>query len=137
MHKLSLGKRTELRVWSWLIDEGFDVYPSLVDDKGIDGLVGFKGYYYEVQIKSGKNWSNQRGIKADILENHPNRIFLIVNYTLDEVRYFTSTDILNEQEWTESTKWKIPQIKLNRKTLEKYQAHNWDGFVQYLKSGQA
>lgn len=38
MHKLSLGKRTELRVWSWLIDEGFDVYPSLVVT--IKGLMG-------------------------------------------------------------------------------------------------
>ena len=137
MHKLALGKRTELRVWSWLIDEGFDVFPSLVDDRGIDGLVGFNGKYYEVQIKSGKNWTNQRGIKADILGNHPERIFLIVNYTLDEVRYFTAKDILNEPEWFESTRWNIPQIKLNKKTLLKYQSHDWDGFVQYLKSAQA
>jgi hypothetical protein len=134
MSTLSLGKRTELRVWSWLIDEGFDVYPTLVDDKGIDGLVGFNGKYFEIQIKSGSNWSNQRGLKAEVLKKHPDRIFLIVNYELDEVRYFTGADILNEPEWVESTSWPIPQIKLNKKALSKYQSHNWEGFVQYMKT---
>ncbi|MCP1501192.1 hypothetical protein J2Y86_005899 [Pseudomonas migulae] len=133
MHKMAIGKRNEFRIWAWLIDEGFDVYPSLVDDKGIDGLVGCNGRYFEVQIKSGMNWANQRGVGTASLSVNPDRIFLIFNYAIEEVRFFTARQILEEVEWSESIGWKIPQIKLNKVLLEKYEMHNWDGFVNYLR----
>ncbi len=134
MHKLAIGKRNEFRVWAWLIDEGFDVYPSLVDDKGIDGIVGFEGKYFEIQVKSGKNWSNQRGFGIEKLLESPERIYLIFNYTTDEVRYFTAQQILDEPEWQESIRWPMPQIKLPKNTLERYQHHDWNGFINYLRS---
>lgn len=134
MHKLAIGKRNEFRVWAWLIDEGFDVYPSLVDDKGIDGIVGFNGKYFEIQIKSGKNWNNQRGIGEVQLSKSLERIYLIFNYTVDEVRYFTAQQILDEPEWQDSIRWQMPQIKLPKNTLEKYRDHDWDGFISYLRS---
>lgn len=134
MHKLAIGKRNEFRVWAWLIDEGFDVYPSLVDDKGIDGIIGVDGKYFEIQIKSGKNWNNQRGIGEVQLSKSLERIYLIFNYTIDEVRYFTAQQILDEPEWQESIRWLMPQIKLPKNTLEKYKDHDWDGFISYLRS---
>lgn len=69
--KMSIGKRNEFLVWAKLIEAGFDVYPSLVDDKGIDGIVGANGKYFEIQIKSGANWVNQRGFKKEVLEANP------------------------------------------------------------------
>lgn len=134
MHKLAVGKRNEFKVWAWLIDEGFDVYPSLVDDKGIDGIIGVNGKYFEIQIKSGKSWSNQRGMGKAQLSKSLERIYLIFNYTTDEVRYFTAQQILNEPEWQESINWLMPQIKLPKNTLEKYKHHDWNGFLGYLRS---
>ncbi|MCY1292996.1 hypothetical protein D9M68_342750 [compost metagenome] len=134
MHKLAIGKRNEFRVWAWLIEEGFDVYPSLVDDKGIDGIVGINGKYFEIQIKSGKNWNNQRGLGEALLSKSLERIYLIFNYTADEVRYFTAQEILDEPEWQDSIRWQMPQIKLPKKILEKYKDHDWDGFLGYLRS---
>lgn len=136
MHKLAIGKRNEFKVWAWLLDEGLDVYPSLVDDKGIDGLVGFEGTYFEIQIKSGKNWSNQRGIGLQQLRSSLGRIYLILNAEAEEVRYFTAQQILDEPEWQNSIQWQMPQLKLSKKMLDKYAHHNWDGLVAYLK-GQA
>ncbi len=135
LNKAAIGKRNEFQIWAWLIEEGLDVYPSLVDDKGIDGLVGNQnGKYFEVQIKSGKNWNNQRGIKKEILEKKPNRVFIIFNYIDQEIRYFTGQDILNEPDWAESITWNMSQIKLSKLMLKKYQSHDWYGLVRYLKA---
>lgn len=47
-NKLAIGKRNEFAIWGYLLGEGFDVFPSLVDDKGIDGVVGYNGRYVVV-----------------------------------------------------------------------------------------
>lgn len=133
-NKLAIGKRNEFAIWGYLLCEGFDVFPSLVDDKGIDGIVGHEGRYFEVQIKSGENWNNQRGLSRVAVNVNPDRIFLIYNTIEDEVRYFTGRQILDEAEWQKSIDYSISQIKLPKRMLEKYQAHNWAGFVAYLRS---
>jgi hypothetical protein len=97
-NKLAIGKRNEFAIWGYLLGEGFDVFPSLVDDKGIDGIVGHEGRYFEVQIKSGENWNNQRGLSRAAVSVNPDRIFLIYNTVEDEVRYFTGRQILDEAE---------------------------------------
>lgn len=130
--KMSIGKRNEFLVWAKLIEAGFDVYPSLVDDKGIDGVIGVNGKYFEIQIKSGANWVNQRGFKKEVLEANPTRIYLVYNYTINEFRYFTAQQILEEVFWSHSISWKLSQINLNKAMLEKYKAHDWSGFLSYL-----
>ena len=132
--KLAIGKRNEFAIWGYLLSEGFDVFPSLVDDKGIDGIVGYNGRYFEIQIKSGINWSNQRGLSRDAVSVNPERIFLIYNTTADEVRYFTGQQILDEAEWQSSIDWQMAQLKLPKRMLEKYGSHDWAGFVAYLQS---
>lgn len=133
-NKLAIGKRNEFAIWGYLLGEGFDVFPSLVDDKGIDGIVGHNGRYFEIQIKSGENWNNQRGLSRAAVSLNLERIFLIYNTTVDEVRYFTGQQILDEAEWQASIDWTISQIKLPKRMLEKYAEHNWAGFITYLKS---
>ncbi len=103
VEKLSIGKRNEFSVWAKLLENGIDVYPALVDDKGIDGLVGFNGISYEVQIKSGSNWNNPRGISFEICSKHPRRIFIIYNYTEKEFIYLTGKQITQEKEWKKTS----------------------------------
>jgi hypothetical protein len=133
-NKLAIGKRNEFFIWGYLLSEGIDVFPSLVDDKGIDGVVGYNGRYFEVQIKSGENWSNQRGLSRESVSHNPERIFLIYNAKQDEVRYFTGAQILDEPAWELSIDWGLPQIKLPKAMLEKYKDHDWAGFINYLKT---
>jgi len=132
-NKLAIGKRNEFAIWGYLLEAGFDVFPSLVDDKGIDGIVGHNGRYFEVQVKSGVNWNNQRGLSRAAVSMNPERIFLIYNTTADEVRYFTGQQILAESEWAQSIDWRLSQIKLPKRMLEKYQQHDWAGFIAYLR----
>lgn len=70
------------------------MFPSLVDDKGIDGIVGHEGRYIEVQIKSGENWNNQRRLGRAAVSVNPDRIFLIYNTVEEEVRYFTGRQVV-------------------------------------------
>ena len=133
-NKLAIGKRNEFAIWGYLLEAGFDVFPSLVDDKGIDGIVGHKGRYFEVQIKSGENWNNQRGLSRAAVSVNPERIFLIYNTSNDDVRYFTGQHILDEPEWQQSIDWSISQIKLPKRLLEKYESHNWEGFIAHLQT---
>lgn len=137
MNKLAIGKRNEFAIWGYLLEEGFDVFPSLVDDKGIDGIVGHNSRYFEVQIKSGENWNNQRGLSRAAVSVNPERIFLIYNTNEDEVRYFTGQHILDEVEWQECIDWRISQIKLSKRMLVKYQNHDWVGFTAYLRASIA
>ena len=115
------------------MQEGFDVFPALVDDKGIDGIVGFEGCYKEIQIKSGKNWRNQRGLSAKALSINVERIFIIYNYSKDEIRFFTAKEIISEPEWKDCIRWPIPQINLNKKMLDKYAEKDWHGLLIYLR----
>lgn len=133
-NKLAIGKRNEFVIWAYLLTEGIDVFPALVDDKGIDGVVGYKGRYFEVQVKSGENWNNQRGLSRKTVSHNPERIFLIYNTTEDDVRYFTGAQILDEPAWDLSIDWRLAQIKLPKAMLEKYKGHDWDGFIAYLKT---
>ncbi|MFI8375508.1 hypothetical protein ACIGCH_15630 [Pseudomonas helleri] len=135
-NKLAIGKRNEFAIWGYLLGEGFDVFPSLVDYKGIDEIVGHQGRYFEVQIKSGENWNNQRRLSRSAVSANPDRILLIYNTTVDEVRYFTGRQIRDEPEWQECIDWTIFQIKLPKQMLQKYEAHNWAGFVAYLRSSK-
>ena len=135
MHRQGIGKRYEFMIWARLLKEGFDVYPSLVDDKGIDGIVAFEGTYYEVQVKSARNWRDQRGIDLERLNKNLERIIVILNQTTDQIRYFTAADVLAEDSWAETVKWgALSQIPLSKELLDKYSDHGWDGLFCHMRT---
>ncbi len=134
MEKLSIGKRNEYSIWAKLLENEIDVFPSLVDDKGIDGLVGFDGNYFEIQIKSGNNWGNQRGFTPEACSKNLKRIFIIYNYTEKKCIYLTCKQILEEKEWEGTMQYEISQLKWNKKLLEKYSPQDFNSLVKYLKT---
>lgn len=134
MDKFSIGKRNEFKIWAYLLENGIDVYPTMVDDKGIDGLVGYNGNYFEIQIKSATNWTDQRGIAFAKLKTNLKRIIIVYNYKKNEIRYFTSEEILNEPKWEKTVKLpKWSQIPLNKHLLEKYSKNNLEGLIKLIK----
>jgi len=137
VERLSIGKRNEFSVWAKLLENGIDVYPSLVDDKKIDGLVGFNGRYSEVQIKSGETWNNPRGISFEVCSKNPRRIFIIYNYLEKKYIYLTGKQITLEKTWKEPIRWEISQLRWNRKMLEKYGSQDFDALVKFLKTSKA
>ena len=134
MEKMSIGKRSEYQIWAKLLGSGIDVFPSLVDDKGIDGIAGYQGRYYEVQIKSSASWTGQRGITVWKLRGNLDRIVIIYNYAEDELRYFTAKQILKERKWHKTIRYEHwGQIPLSKHLLEKYKGHDFKGLVKFLK----
>ena len=132
-NKLQIGKRSEYEVWALLLKGGLDVFPAIVDDKGIDGIVGYNGKYCEIQIKSGANWKNQRGLKYEIIKKHKDRIFIIFNYEEEQLLFFTGEQILNEPEFKKTIRWDISQLKLNNKMREKYKNQRKEDLIKFIK----
>jgi hypothetical protein len=131
--RIGIGKRNEFVVWAKLLVSGIDVYPSLVDVKGIDGLVGYNGRYHEVQIKSGANWGGQRGISYDICKKNPKRIFIVYNYAEEKMIFLTGKQILQETEWRRAIRYELSQLKWNKKLLQKYESRDFNALVRYIK----
>lgn len=53
MNVIKKGRYGEYYIILQLIEKGFEVYPSLVDDRGVDAVIrNCKGHYLEIQIKS-------------------------------------------------------------------------------------
>ncbi|MBN2422376.1 hypothetical protein JXB41_04050 [Candidatus Woesearchaeota archaeon] len=133
MSKVKIGKRNEFVMWALLLQNGIDVYPSLVDDKGIDGIVGYNGKLFEVQIKSAENWYNHRGIAYETCKQNPDRIFIIYNYSKKELRFVTGKQIIKEPEWQKTIRYQISQLKWNKKMLDKYKDQDLKGLISYIK----
>ncbi|HNX98579.1 MAG TPA: hypothetical protein PKK12_12950, partial [Candidatus Aminicenantes bacterium] len=80
----------------------------------------------------------QRGFDFRILQKNTKRIFVVVNHAIDDIRYFTAYDILNEPAWKETITWgSLSQIPLNSSLLDKYDSHTFDGLVKYIENYDA
>jgi len=62
--KLRYGKAAEHMVFGALLQAGLDVYSTIVDDQGIDGIIrgqkDGKVAYWDVQVKSSASWQGIR-----------------------------------------------------------------------------
>lgn len=54
---MQLGKIAEYYAQIELISLGFEVYDTVVDDRGIDFIARKNGKYYEIQVKSVRNFN--------------------------------------------------------------------------------
>ena len=118
-----------------LLKRGIDVFPALVDDRGIDGVVRSTKGYLEVQIKSGKSWDTPRGISREICRAHPERVFIIYNYGENLIIVLTGRQILNEREWETTTAYEWYQLKWPNRLVKKYGSQNLEWLVQRLSKG--
>lgn len=71
MHRQRKGKIGEYLIILKLIGKGFDVFPSLVDNRGVDIVIrNDKGTYIEIQIKSVWSESNAEWFQIQTLTDH-------------------------------------------------------------------
>lgn len=82
------GRASELQVVGEMLDAGLDCYMTLVDDQAIDAIlrvpVGKLGAkYFDVQVKSGRDWPAIRG-KVSRLGARKNAILVLNNSRLGE-----------------------------------------------------
>jgi len=77
----SFGKRQEYSIISELLKRGFDVYTTLVDDRGIDCVIRLDDRrYLDIQIKARskdvKQWNSFAGMSFNVRDN-----FYFIFYT--------------------------------------------------------
>lgn len=91
------GTASEHQVVGQLLDAGFDVYQTIVDDQGIDAVLRVPTpsglvRYFDLQTKSSRTWSGIRG-KIATLGQRTNTVLILFNSSLHESLWFDSKDI--------------------------------------------
>jgi len=98
----AFGKRQEYAVIAELLRRGFDVYQTLVDDKGIDCVLRVEAAsglrYVDVQIKARsrdagmKSWGDWPAIRVSA---RPNYVFIFYSEPLRKTWVVRSTEIIS------------------------------------------
>ncbi len=152
MNKLKKGRFGEYFVILKLIEKEFDVYPSLVDDKGVDMVVrNANGVYIEIQIKSV--WSERNAEWFQIQtqnENPPIREnFFIICLDKNQNSWIFPSNVFFDSKYTTKSKKKKGGFtydlnlvtkkrgnnKTNKELLKNYK-NNWDLLIHFTLQNQ-
>ena len=95
----SFGKRQEYSVIARLLQEGLDVYMTLVDDQGIDCVVRKDPKtYYDIQIKARSKgcepYDTGRFAAMTIIDPRPNYYFIFYSEQVDKLWIMPSEDLV-------------------------------------------
>lgn len=99
LNKQQLGRYGEIWAFMEFLSYGLDVYPTEVDDHGVDLVVkDAHGKYWDVQVKSVRNWTYIY-FKTDYIDSanaleDPNLLVCYMNFadeSMPEVFLFPST----------------------------------------------
>lgn len=132
LNKQQLGRYGEVWAFIEFLSYGLDVYPTEVDDHGVDLVVkDAHGKYWDVQVKSVRNWTyiffkNEYIERANSLDN-PNLLICYMNFAegeLPEVFLFPSTVFESVHEGgvfrNRGYEYGIAVSKRNRHELEEF-----------------
>jgi hypothetical protein len=107
---LQLGKYAEYLMKMEFLSYGFDVYTTEVDDNGIDFVIKNKlGNYYEMQVKSSRNF-NYVFMKKDKFDINNKNLFLVLALFED--------DKMPDVFLIPAVEWRIPNELLKDKAYE-------------------
>jgi hypothetical protein len=116
----SFGKRQEYSVIAELLKRNFDIYTTLVDDKGIDCIIRLNDKkYLDIQIKArsetAKQWSRFAALSFTTRKN-----FFFIFYTEKNKRFWVipSKNVKRLGSKNKSGKYK-GKITLNLPTIDK------------------
>lgn len=91
------GSASEHQVVGQLLDAGFDVYQTIVDDQGIDAVLRVPTRagairYFDLQTKSSRTWNGIRG-KIAALGKRENTVLILFNSSRHECLWFDAQGI--------------------------------------------
>lgn len=141
MNRMKKGRFGEYLVILNLIERGFDVYPSLVDDKGIDLVIrNLEGKYLEIQIKSVWSETNKEWfqIQTPADDNLVRENFFIICLDRSKVCWVFPSKVFFDLTYSTKSRRKKGGFtfdlnlatkkrgnnKVNRELLKKYK-NNW------------
>lgn len=91
------GTASEHQVVGQLLDAGFDVYQTIVDDQGIDAVLRVRTRsgairYFDLQTKSARTWNGIRG-KISSLGKRDNTVLILFNSSTHQCLWFDARGI--------------------------------------------
>lgn len=91
------GTASEHQVVGQLLNAGFDVYQTIVDDQGIDAVLRVETRlgtvrYFDLQTKSSRTWSGIRG-KIAALGRRENTVLVLFNSSTHACLWFDAEGI--------------------------------------------
>ncbi len=136
----SFGRRQEYSVIAELLKRGFDVYMTLVDDKGIDCIIRLNDRrYLDIQIKArSKNAKQWNFFAAMSFEVRNNFYFIFYTEKNDNFWVIPSEDVKKLGQENKSGKnagkisLSLPKIAYGDKALKFEKYRNDNGF-KFLK----
>ena len=123
--KMQLGRYAEHYAMMEFVSYGYDVYSAEVDDKGIDFVIKAHDKFYEVQVKSARNYNYTCVMKdkMDIEDNH--RLVCLLHfiddnlpevYILSAIAWKNPNDLLRNNRY----EWGINIVRKNQPIMDLY-----------------
>jgi hypothetical protein len=142
LSRLREGKYKELLVLSRLIAVGLDVYPSAVDDQGIDCVlrvaIGGEARYWDIQIKGYRGYARVVGVDRKAVERKPEDYLLLLAFLhqnrADEVFFLTKRQVLalKDDAFGRGKDGGWGDIAFNRPQRERFSSQTIDSLPAFL-----
>jgi len=134
------GKSSELMVASLLTRNSIDVYFPIVDDIAIDMIIRTESIYYDIQVKSVKNYNRIVGVKE--LHSKNKNYIIIIHYRHDKKNdeFFYLTLKQAKDQWKEKNKNgdinKWGDLIFNKEHREKFSTQNLEDLASKILLGK-
>ena len=129
LSKMQLGRFAEHYATMEFVSYGYDVYSAEVDDKGIDFIIKINTEYYEVQVKSARNFNYTCVMKDKMDIEDKYRLVCLLHFIDDNLpevyvipanAWQTPNPLLRDNRY----EWGINIVKKNMEILENYKIEN-------------
>jgi hypothetical protein len=129
---LFLGKIAEHYAQIYFLTNGYEVYETVVDDRGIDFVARKDGVFYEVQVKAVSHFGYTFIAKEKMQDLSPHRLVFYMNfkkdgthdaYLIPATAWQTPSAVLTSKDYIEQKsrpEWGINMSQKNAHFLEEY-----------------
>ncbi|WP_144790003.1 DUF4365 domain-containing protein [Lysinibacillus fusiformis] len=116
LNKIQIGRYAENLMKIEFMRLGLEVYPSEVDDRGIDFVVGHDNNYYAIQVKSSRNL-NYIYFKKDNFQPRVNLLAAIVLFNPSDTPSFY---LIPSTRWDSPDGFFVSRDYLDKKSKPEY-----------------
>ena len=135
----SFGERYEYRAISELLEHGYDVYKTLIDDQGIDCIIrkvmNGSPKYVDLQIKARSEKAKDPATFSamDIINPRPNYAFMFYSEKLNEFWIIPSTVLVNGLAYRNKQGKNLGRFRLDLAGKENGKPKPKDKFEKYRR----
>ena len=137
INHLQLGKIAEMYAQAEFLSYGFEIYDTIVDDRGIDFIARKDGVFFEIQVKAVRNYNYTFISKSKMMELSEKRLVCYMNfvdgnfpriYIIPATAWKNADQVLLDKEYENMkspAEWGIQNSRKNEHLLDKYLAKDF------------